>query len=203
MARQRSALGCPASGRGRRPGGNVSSPGLKMVLVVARETVIRDLIPGRPRCDEARTAAGYQGRVERAEADPNFSPSGQSAPNRLEPQTEQKAFTRPSSGLKTRISSSPASRRNPSRGRVPRFRRRCPSAFCSANSGSDWPSETAPSPRSGPPQRHEPRSGLWGSALWPRQADRIRSRHTRILAWASVLSSDWLPSGVRLLPASD
>jgi N-methylhydantoinase B len=43
------------------------------------------------------------------------SPSGQSPPNRLEPQTEQNAFALPPSGRKTRTSSSPARRRNRSR----------------------------------------------------------------------------------------
>ena len=36
--------------------------------------------------------------IERAEAVPISSPSGHLFPNRLEPQTEQKAFTRPPSG---------------------------------------------------------------------------------------------------------
>ena len=54
-----------------------------------------------------------------AEADRHLVASGQPMPNRLEPQTEQNAFTRPPSGLKTRISSSPANRRKPERGTRP------------------------------------------------------------------------------------
>jgi hypothetical protein len=54
-------------------------------------------IPGSPSSEPKRIATS--------------SPSGHSAPNRLEPQTEQKAFTRPPSGLKTWIKFSPASRK--------------------------------------------------------------------------------------------
>jgi hypothetical protein len=62
-------------------------------------------MPGSPSSDPRRIATS--------------SPSGHSPPNRLEPQTEQKAFTRPPSGLKTRISSSPEMRRKPERGTRP------------------------------------------------------------------------------------
>ena len=92
-------------------------------------------IPGSPSSDPRRIATS--------------SPSGHSAPNRLEPQTEQKAFTRPPSGLKTRISSSPASRRNLNAECVPAFHRTRPSVSGSASSDSDWPRGRAPSPRSG------------------------------------------------------
>ena len=101
-----------------------------MALVVVREAVIRDLIPGRPRGDEGvelRADAGLA--IERPQADRDFFPSGHSAPNRLEPQIEQKAFTRPLSGLKTRISSSPASRRNPARGIRPCVPPKAPECF--------------------------------------------------------------------------
>ena len=81
----------------------------------------------RRRCG---TPGGCRGprRAIRGGSRPRRRP-GHSAPNRLEPQTEQKAFTRPSSGLKTRISSSPASRRNPARGTRPCVPPNAPECF--------------------------------------------------------------------------
>src|SRR5262249_28073978 len=91
------------------------------------------------------------------------SPAGHSPPTRLEPQTEQKAFTRPSSGRNVRISSSPTRRRDLSPGRGPVFRQRHPSVCGSGSSDSDWPTEKgAVTSKRTPPNRHEPPSGCAG-----------------------------------------
>jgi hypothetical protein len=67
--------------------------------------------------------------VECAEANGDFVALGHSPPNRLDPQTEQNALTLPSSGLKTRINSSPASKRKPSRGTRPCVPPKAPECF--------------------------------------------------------------------------
>jgi hypothetical protein len=70
-----------------------------VVFVEAREAVVWDLIPGRPRSDEEVELRAYaRVAVECAEANGDSSPSGHSPPNRLDPQTEQNALTLPSSG---------------------------------------------------------------------------------------------------------
>src|SRR4029450_2864546 len=52
-----------------------SRSGLRMAFLVARQTVIRDLIPGRPRGDEGVELRADAGPPrERPEADPNFFP---------------------------------------------------------------------------------------------------------------------------------
>src|SRR5439155_6445402 len=122
------------------------------------------------------------------------SPSGQCAPNRLEPHTEQNALTAPPSGRKTRISSSPASKRNPSRGTRPIVSPKVPECF---RQREQWQwferrNGAATSKRT-PPHRQLPRSGSSIAA---------QSKSPRLHSAADVqgLRRLWEETGLRQQP---
>ncbi len=161
-----------------------SRSGLRMAFLVARQTVIRDLIPRRPRGDEGvelRADAGLA--VERAEADRNFFTL---RPLRAE---QARAADRAEGLHASAIRPKDADQfltgeqgGTPRAGRVLAFRRKRPSAFGTASSGSDSPSERAPSPRSGRGRRGTSRgAGPRGSAQPVNQYGRRRpARRNRL-----------------------
>ena len=124
-------------------------------------------MPGSPSSDPSRIAIS--------------SPSGHSAPNRLEPQTRAERLH--ASVVRPEDADRAPRRRaggSPRAAPAPACRRRRPSASGSASSGSGWPRGTARSPRSAPPRRGTSReAGARGSALRSRLLRRSRGARRR------------------------
>src|SRR3954447_3169749 len=91
------------------------------------------------------------------------SPSGHSAPKRLEPQREQNALTRPFPGRYTLISSPPATSRKPLRGTRPCVPPNAPECL---RQREQWqwlrPRQGGVPSKRTPPQRQEPPTGCSG-----------------------------------------